>query len=83
MTETQSQEIEHLRAECAALRAVLTIVIASLHGRLDLGSIADWRDGAIHVAAARSEASAEHPAFKAALDRMQAEILSPNVVRTS
>jgi hypothetical protein len=41
MSETQSQEIEQLRAECAALRAVLTIVIASLHGRLDLGSIAD------------------------------------------
>jgi TRAP-type mannitol/chloroaromatic compound transport system permease large subunit len=83
MPETQSQEIEQLQAECAALRAVLAIVIASLHGRLDLGSVADWRDRAVHAAAARSEALAGHPAFNAALDRMRADILSLNGVQAS
>jgi hypothetical protein len=81
MPEDQPRDIDSLRAECAALRAVLAIMIASLHGRLDLGSVADWRDRAIHAAAARSEALAGHPAFDAALDKLRADILSLNGVQ--
>lgn len=78
MPEPQFPEIEQLRAECAAQRAVLAILIASLHGRSKLGSVDDWRDGVLREGAAKLAGSISHPAFNAAIDRMRDDVLRLN-----
>ena len=71
-------EIQRLKADCAALRSALALLIAGLHSRTALGGVEDWRNGTMaDYAASLAGEDGRGPLFAEAFGKIQRAVLAP------
>jgi hypothetical protein len=69
-------DLAELKAEVAALRGSLALLLAGLHGRNSLGGTKHWQDGTMRRAAAELTGQTDNPLFAEAFERLRAAVLS-------
>jgi hypothetical protein len=74
----QNTEISELKAECAALRATVALLITGMFGNHDFGSAANWRDGTMADLAATISGldKLANPHFAPAMQKIAALIFT-------
>jgi Ser/Thr protein kinase RdoA (MazF antagonist) len=71
-----NSDLAELRAEVAALRGALALLLSGFHERTNLGSHDDWNSGAMLRAAAELTGQTDNPQFAEAFERLRAAVLS-------
>jgi hypothetical protein len=71
-----NSDLAELRAEVAALRGSLALLLAGLHGRNSLGGTSHWTDGTMKRAAAELTGQTDNPLFGEAFDRLTHAVLA-------